>query len=94
MTEFADTAMRKVCRNPRCGCKLPAPVSNLREAFRAKRCHSQFYRKRCLVCAEAMERKTENQSFVANASAAALYSGEGALGANRCADPHGDPRPH
>ena len=61
MTEFADTAMRKVWRNPRCGCKLPAPVSNPREAFRAKRCHSQFYRKRCLVCAEAMERKIENQ---------------------------------
>ena len=33
MTEFAETAMRKMCRNPRCGCKLPEPVSNSREAF-------------------------------------------------------------
>jgi hypothetical protein len=36
MTEFAETAMRKMCRYPRCGSKLPEPVSNPREAFCAR----------------------------------------------------------
>ena len=54
MTEFAETAMRKMCRNPRCGCKLPEPVSNSREAFCTKGCHSQFYRTHCLVCEAAI----------------------------------------
>jgi hypothetical protein len=61
MVEFAETAMRKMCRNPRCGCKLPAPVSNPREAFCTRGCHSSFYRKRCLICEEPMGRKTEHQ---------------------------------
>jgi hypothetical protein len=61
MVDFTETAMRKMCRNPRCGCKLPAPVSNPREAFCARGCHSSFYRKRCLVCEEPMDRKTERQ---------------------------------
>ena len=61
MVDFAETALRKMCRNPRCGCKLPAPVSNPREAFCTRGCHSSFYRKRCLVCEEPMERKTERQ---------------------------------
>jgi hypothetical protein len=50
MVEFTETAMRMMCRNPRCGCKLPKPVSNSREAFCCKGCHTQFYRKHCLVC--------------------------------------------
>ena len=61
MTEFVETAMRKMCRYPRCGSKLPAPVSNPREAFCARGCHDGFYRKRCLVCEQPMERKTEHQ---------------------------------
>ena len=28
MTEFTETALRHMCRNPRCRSKLPAPVSN------------------------------------------------------------------
>jgi hypothetical protein len=60
MTEFTQT-LRHYCRNPRCRSKLPAPVANTREAFCTKGCHSSFYRKRCLICEQAMERRTENQ---------------------------------
>jgi hypothetical protein len=61
MTEFTETALRHRCRNPRCRSKLPAPVSNPREAFCTRGCHSSFYRHRCLICEEPMERKTERQ---------------------------------
>ena len=61
MTEFTETAMRHMCRYPKCRSKLPAPVSNHREAFCARGCHTSFYRKRCLVCEQQMERKTEHQ---------------------------------
>ena len=61
MTEFAETAMRRMCRNLRCRSKLPAPVFNSREAFCARGCHSSFYRKRCLVCEDPMDRRTERQ---------------------------------
>jgi hypothetical protein len=60
MTDFIE-ALRHRCRNPRCQSKLPSPVSNPREAFCTKGCHSSFYRKRCLICEEPMERKTEHQ---------------------------------
>jgi hypothetical protein len=61
VTVFAETALRHMCRSPRCRSKLPAPVSNPREAFCTRGCHSSFYRKRCLVCEQPMERKTEHQ---------------------------------
>ncbi|MFZ2079887.1 MAG: hypothetical protein WAV38_25220 [Xanthobacteraceae bacterium] len=61
MTDFAAETTRHYCRNPRCRSKLPAPVSNPREAFCVRGCHSGFYRTRCLVCEAKMERKTENQ---------------------------------
>jgi hypothetical protein len=61
VTEFSETALRHRCRYPRCRSKLPAPVSNPREAFCARGCHSSFYRHRCLICEEPMERKTERQ---------------------------------
>jgi hypothetical protein len=60
MTEF-ETAMRHYCRNPRCRMKLPAPVSNPREAFCTRGCHTSFHLHRCLVCEAPMERKTERQ---------------------------------
>jgi hypothetical protein len=61
VTEFIETAMRHFCRNPKCRSKLPTPVSNSREAFCARGCHTSFFRKRCLVCEQPMERKTEHQ---------------------------------
>lgn len=60
MTEFA-IEVRQYCRNPKCRSKLPRPVSNEREAFCTKGCHSSFYRKRCLICEQPMERKNERQ---------------------------------
>jgi hypothetical protein len=52
---------RKRCRNPKCKLKLPAPVSNDRDAFCCRGCFNAFYHLRCLVCEEAMQRKTSNQ---------------------------------
>jgi hypothetical protein len=60
MTEFTET-LRHYCRNPRCRSKLPTAVSNPRESFCTKGCHSSFYRRRCLICEGAMKRRTENQ---------------------------------
>jgi hypothetical protein len=60
MTEFQQD-LRHRCRNPRCRSKLPAPVSNPREAFCARGCHSSFYLHRCLVCEGPLERKNETQ---------------------------------
>jgi hypothetical protein len=55
VTEFAETALRHMCRNPRCRSKLAAPVSNPREAFCARGCHTSFYLHRCLVCEGQIE---------------------------------------
>jgi hypothetical protein len=60
MTEFSQE-VRHYCRNPRCRSKLPNPVSNPREAFCCRVCHTQFYRTRCLICEGRMERNTERQ---------------------------------
>jgi hypothetical protein len=60
MTEFTET-LRHYCRNPRCRMRLPNPVGNEREAFCTKGCYRGFYRHRCLVCEQPIERKNENQ---------------------------------
>jgi hypothetical protein len=53
MVEFAETAMRHYCRNPKCRSKLKTPVSNSREAFCPDTtCKQRFYRLRCYVCEE------------------------------------------
>jgi hypothetical protein len=41
--------------------KLTEPVSNEREAFCCRGCYRSFYRHRCLICEQPMERKTERQ---------------------------------
>ena len=69
MTEFAETAMRKMCRNPRCGSKLPEPVSNPREAFCTKGCYSQFYRTHCLVCEAAIEQPKRGERLICRKAA-------------------------
>lgn len=66
MTEFAETAMRHMCRNPKCRSKLSKPVSNEREAFCCRGCHSAFYRKRCRICECAIEQPKRGQRFVCN----------------------------
>jgi hypothetical protein len=60
MTDF-KTETRKRCRNPKCRSKLPAPVSNEREAFCTAGCYRAFYRHRCVICEEEFERKNEAQ---------------------------------
>jgi hypothetical protein len=50
------------CRNPRCRMKLPAPVENGHHAFCCRRCHSSFYRSRCLVCEDQMKRKAKRDA--------------------------------
>jgi hypothetical protein len=66
MTEFVETAMRSMCRTPRCRSKLPKPVSNPRDAFCTRGCHSSFYRTRCRVCECAIEQPKRGQRFVCN----------------------------
>jgi len=58
-----NVPLRHYCRNPHCRGKLPEPVENLHHAFCTRGCHARFYRSRCLVCEEAMQRRRENQRF-------------------------------
>jgi hypothetical protein len=60
LTEFKQE-VRHFCRNPKCGSKLPKPVSNPREAFCARGCHTSFYLHRCIVCEGPLQRKREDQ---------------------------------
>jgi hypothetical protein len=53
--------LRHRCRNPRCRCKLHEPTDISRNAFCTRGCFTSFYRSRCLVCEQPMERKQENQ---------------------------------
>jgi hypothetical protein len=43
--------------------KLPEPVENDHHAFCSPGCHASFYRSRCLVCEDPMQRKRESQKF-------------------------------
>jgi hypothetical protein len=54
-------AFRHRCRNPNCRAKLSAPVSIERNAFCCRACVDAFYRVRCLVCEQVIDRKTQNQ---------------------------------
>jgi hypothetical protein len=77
MTNFAEE-LRHRCRNLRCRMKLPAPVSNPREAFCTRGCHSSFYLHRCLVCESPLDRKTGNQKVCRKSKCRnALAQGEG-----------------
>jgi hypothetical protein len=62
MTEFAEE-VRQRCRHLRCRTKLPVPVTNPREAFCTRGCHTSFYRRRCLVCEKPIERTTPNRKI-------------------------------
>jgi transcription antitermination factor NusG len=62
MTEFVEE-VRHRCRHQRCRMKLPAPVSNPREAFCCRGCYGSFYLRRCLVCEGAIERTTANRKI-------------------------------
>ena len=64
MTEFVETAMRSMCRNPKCRMRLPAPVSNEREAFCTRGCYQSFYLHRCRVCERPIEQKRDGQRLL------------------------------
>jgi hypothetical protein len=64
--EDEDKNLRHRCRNPNCRTKLPAPVTNERNAFCCQGCFAAFYHQRCLICEEVMERKTGNQKVCGN----------------------------
>jgi hypothetical protein len=49
------------CRNRKCRSKLKSSVSNPREAFCARGCHTSFYLKRCLVCEGPLQRRNKTQ---------------------------------
>jgi hypothetical protein len=67
MTELAQET-RKMCRNPRCGRKLPAPVSNDREAFCIRGCYNSFYLHRCRVCEKPIEQPKHGTRLICKKS--------------------------
>jgi hypothetical protein len=69
MVDFAETAMRKMCRNPKCRSKLPTPTSNEREAFCCKGCYSSFYLHRCRVCEGPIEQKRDGRRVLCKKAA-------------------------
>jgi hypothetical protein len=69
MVDFTETAFRHRCRNPKCRSKLSTPVSNPREAFCARGCHSIFYRTHCRVCEAPIEQpKSGGERFICKKS--------------------------
>jgi hypothetical protein len=59
-----DNEVRHYCRNPRCRSKLPAPVSNPRQAFCTRGCHNSFYRRRCLICERPIEQPKRGKRLI------------------------------
>jgi hypothetical protein len=80
MVEFTETKMRHRCRNPKCRSKLPAPVSNDREAFCARGCHTSFYLHRCLVCEGPLERTREDQRVCRKAKCRSAWRAQAGFG--------------
>jgi hypothetical protein len=58
--------LRYRCRNPRCRVKLPAPVSNTREAFCCRGCYDGFFRTRCQVCEDPIEQPARGTRLTCN----------------------------
>jgi hypothetical protein len=68
MTEFASD-LRHRCRNPKCRMKLPAPVSNDRDAFCCRTCYEIFYTHRCRVCECTIQQPKRGQRIICRKSA-------------------------
>jgi hypothetical protein len=49
------------CRHRICRTKLKKPVSNRREAFCSRGCHTSFYLNRCVVCEDPLQRRNKTQ---------------------------------
>jgi hypothetical protein len=68
MVDFNETAMRHYCRNQKCRSKLPTPVSNERDAFCARGCHTSFYRAHCRVCETVIKQPSRSERLISNKS--------------------------
>jgi hypothetical protein len=76
-----DDEVRHYCRNPRCRSKLPAAVSNPREAFCTRGCHNNFYRRCCLICERPIEQpKRGKRKICSKAKCRAAYRNNSWLG--------------
>jgi hypothetical protein len=53
--------VRHRCRNPRCGARLRPAISHPRDAFCCRACFERFYRFRCLICEQPINRKTKRR---------------------------------
>jgi hypothetical protein len=56
--------LRYRCRNPQCRAMLPAPVTNAREAFCSRGCHTGFYRTRCRICEAPIEQPARGTRLI------------------------------
>jgi hypothetical protein len=79
-SQTGEEYTRHYCRNPKCRSKLPKPVSNEREAFCARGCHTAFYRKRCLVCEGPIERNRDDQKICRKAKCRSAWRARTAFG--------------
>jgi hypothetical protein len=77
MTDFAAN-LRRRCRHRRS--KLPEPVANLREAFGCSGCYGSFYRHRCRICEEPLERRREDQNICRKATCRNAWKSKDGLG--------------
>jgi hypothetical protein len=70
--------LRHRCRNQHCKAWLKKPVANPRNAFCCPACYTGFYRVRCLICEQPIERNSSNQKVCGKRKCrAALKSGMG-----------------
>jgi hypothetical protein len=68
------------CRNPKCRSKLKTPVSNPREAFCARGCHTSFYLRRCLVCEGPLQRRNKTQKVCRKARCRSVWRARAGFG--------------
>jgi hypothetical protein len=72
MTEFT-VELRHRCRNHCCRSNLPHPVEIAQRAFCCRGCHSQFYRRRCVVCESELPPGPANRKLCRKAKCRAVY---------------------
>jgi hypothetical protein len=68
------------CRHRKCRTKLKKPVSNPREAFCSRGCHTSFYLNRCLVCEEPLQRRNKTQKVCRKSRCRNAWRGEAGSG--------------
>jgi hypothetical protein len=68
------------CRNPKCRTKLKAKVSNRREAFCSRGCHTSFYLRRCLVCEGPLQRRNKTQRVCRKARCRSAWRARASFG--------------